>query len=325
MTIKRNNNKAAKRRYFDNISRGPRFTRGRTGQDRDGKPIFGMIDNYAEEQKRKERRKNAVKNAVTATRLVLDSIDDDDYGQDYCDLQDETTVSYIQEMSYREKLKQHADEWEASKDAMYVNYVKSLSGGFPRGEATAMMNNDACTSCMERGLVVTSEPTLKHLLMLYVEEKIAAETKVENIPFCVACWGANRMLVAMDGNFSHKRNLCAMSAPHSYKVEAIEKTWGKDFEVREFEKLEKEGGVLGVDKNFVPENLTAASGNATKGKNIETNGVFATGCARHGIPFLLYDIKQGEGHKYALASVKKILGMKNDDSPLDIVYDIACK
>lgn len=36
-------------------------------------------------------------------------------------------------------------------------------------------------------------------------------------------------------------------------------------------------------------------------------------------------INSNNRHKYALASVKKILGWKNSDIPLDIMYDIACK
>lgn len=48
------------------------------------------------------------------------------------------------------------------------------------------------------------------------------------------------MMVAMDGNFSQKRNRCAMSAPEPYKVSEVEKLWGKANEIKQFAKLEKE-------------------------------------------------------------------------------------
>ena len=50
-----------------------------------------------------------------------------------------------------------------------------------------------------------------------------------------------------------------------------------------------------IPEDHVEEKLQAAVGKNFRRKAYDINGVFATGCAKHGIPFLMYNIKNGEG------------------------------
>ncbi|RCH85378.1 hypothetical protein CU098_006927, partial [Rhizopus stolonifer] len=67
----------------------------------------------------------------------------------------------------------------------------------------------------------------------------------------------------------------------------------------------------------------AVSARHSKNAVFDENGVFALGCARHEIPTRFFDIKFGEGHKYALAAVGSELARTNN-TEMYVMYDIAC-
>ncbi|KAL0582205.1 hypothetical protein ABG067_007982, partial [Albugo candida] len=56
----------------------------------------------------------------------------------------------------------------------------------------------------------------------------------------------------------------------------------------------------------------------------DENGVFALCCGRHGVPYKMYDIYEGEGRKYALAAVNEVLKMTGENQPIGLMYDIVC-
>lgn len=127
----------------------------------------------------------------------------------------------------------------------------------------------------------------------------------------------------MDGNFQLKR-LKSKSSVNEANTGIFspspdqQRLWGNDEEVEKFSReaeINKDEDVsifinylrLKVDsitilyqclvQNIMDNNFKAASNNKRKlNQRYAENGVFSMGCARHGVPDRLYDIKGGEGY-----------------------------
>ncbi|KAL7329932.1 hypothetical protein PS15p_212275 [Mucor circinelloides] len=150
---------------------------------------------------------------------------------------------------------------------------------------------------------------------------------------CHACDGADRVGVALDGNFQMKRKNNKRIIENSEEYPSIlsvtadvTHTFGKNEEVEkyEYEVDDNKEEVCGLDEI---DNSFKANGNHDRKKNsdrFDELGLFSMNCARHGIPMRLYDIYGGEGRKYPLACINRLISTLDSNQKVLIMYDIIC-
>ncbi|CAO3699125.1 unnamed protein product [Rhizopus stolonifer] len=100
----------------------------------------------------------------------------------------------------------------------------------------------------------------------------------------------------MDGNFQLKRYKGVANKPNGQKLpgfydeEAEGKLWGshEEVEAQSSHTIQKDCDLEALENDF-----KAVFARHSKNAVFDENGVFAVGCARHGIPTWFYDIKVG--------------------------------
>ncbi|KAF1797766.1 hypothetical protein FB192DRAFT_1346157 [Mucor lusitanicus] len=149
---------------------------------------------------------------------------------------------------------------------------------------------------------------------------------------CYACYGAERKLVSMDGNFSWKRRkdrasikdnseqgiFTASSAEIALIAPPEEVELFHDYA----EATDEECLLQDLDSDFRAGSSDRRRQNATR---FDESGVFSLNCARHGIVERVFDIFGGEGHKYALAAISHVVEGLGNEEKLGVLYDIVCK
>ncbi|CAO3680593.1 unnamed protein product [Rhizopus stolonifer] len=181
------------------------------------------------------------------------------------------------------------------------------------------------------GFVPVTKKSLNKAYMLYRRLTMYAKSFVRERhgikeATCAVCEDAQKNYVTMDGNFQLKRYKGVANKPNGQKLlglydeEAEGKLWGshEEVEAQSSHAIQKDCDLEALENDF-----KAVSARHSKNAVFDENGVFAVGCARHGIPTQFYDIKVGEGHKYALAAVGSELA-KTNNNEMYVMYDIAC-
>ncbi|KAI8326781.1 hypothetical protein EDC96DRAFT_590540 [Choanephora cucurbitarum] len=181
-------------------------------------------------------------------------------------------------------------------------------------------------------LIVNNVYFLYRRLVLFAKDKVNKTYDIEVLETCLGCEDAKRKLVSLDGNFQLKHCEDAlpgmaieegMLAPSAFQSSL----WGPQSEVLAFEGVnaEKEDCIL----EEIEDSVFKANSNNNRNTSIsryDENGVVSMSCARHGVPERLYNIRGGEGHKYALACVQYLMNTQKEghNTQYVIMYDIVC-